>query len=88
MPVAVQMGGAAAAVPPAATFRKSTVSFHNVAKDARGAAVVVTVDGAEAVAILVNASIGATDGVAFGRDIKYIILSFEFFMYGLTLKLP
>lgn len=70
MPVASQTGRATAAVPPAATFWKATLHFSNVTKDAWGAAVIVTVDSAEAEAILVNASIGTTDGITFEQSWK------------------
>lgn len=70
MPVAIQTGRATAAVPPTATASTGTFHFSDVTKDARGAAVIVTVTGAEAVAILVNAWIGTTDGITFGQSWK------------------
>lgn len=70
MPVAIQSGRATAAVPPAATFWKATLGLSNVSKDAWGAAIIVLVDGAEAVAILVDASIGTTDGITYGQSWK------------------
>lgn len=70
MPVTVQTGRATAAVPPTATIWRGTFPLCNVTKDAWGAAVIVTVDGAEAVAILVNAWVGTTDGITFGQSWK------------------
>ena len=66
MPVAVQTGRATAAVPPTAAVWIGTFRFSDVTKDARGAAVIVAIGGAEAVAILVDALIGTTDGITFG----------------------
>lgn len=70
MPVAVQTGRATAAEPPTTTFWRATVHLSNVTKDAWGAAVIVTINGAEAKAILVNAWIGTTDGITFGQSWK------------------
>jgi len=63
MPGSVQAGGAAAAVPPAAAFRKGARVLRDVPEDARVAAVVVSVGGAEAEAVLVDAVVGAPDSV-------------------------
>lgn len=65
VPVTVETGRAAPAEPPTASFRKGALCFSNVSEEARGAAVIVAVDGAEAVAVLVNTLIGSTDGVTF-----------------------
>lgn len=76
MPVTIQAGRTTATVPPTAALRGGAFPFGNVAEDARVAAVVVTVNSAEAGAILVNARIGATDGVAFKQRCrlpKYVI---------------
>lgn len=69
MPVAVQAGGTTAAEPPASTHRRSALHFSNIAKDARGAAVVVVVNGAETKAVLVDSFVGTSDGVAFGKNV-------------------
>lgn len=69
MPVAVQAGGTTAAEPPASTHRRSALHHRNVAEDARGAAVVVVVKGAETKAVLVNSFVGTSDGVAFGKNV-------------------
>lgn len=63
MPIAVQTGGTTATEPPGSTFWKAALHFNNVSKQARGAAVIVTVNGAEAEAVLVNAFVGTADGV-------------------------
>lgn len=68
MPVAVQGGGTAAAEPPASFLEEHALRYGDVAEDARGASVVVAVDGAEAEAILVDSFVGASDGVAFGES--------------------
>lgn len=65
MPFTIQTGRATAAVPPAATFCKGALRSNDVIKYARGAAVVVAVDGAEAKAVLVVARISPQDGIAF-----------------------
>lgn len=66
VPVAVQGGGTTAAEPPASALGESALHFGDVAEAARGASVVVAVDGAEAEAVLVDSSAAASDGVAFG----------------------
>lgn len=71
VPVAVQTGRSASTVPPAtAAFMKAAVVFSDVTEDARGAAVVVLVHGAEAKAVLVDALVSATDGVTCGHRWK------------------
>lgn len=65
VPVAVQAGRAAAAVPPAAAALRVAALLHgDVSEDAGTAAVVVPVHGAEAEAVLVDVFIGTADGVA------------------------
>lgn len=69
MPVTVQAGGTTAAEPPAPTLRKSALHHRNIAEDARGAAVVVVVDGAETEAVLVDSCVGTSDGIAYGEKV-------------------
>lgn len=69
MPVAVQTGGTTAAEPPASTLTKSALIHRNIAEEARGAAVVVAVDGAETKAVLVDSLKGTSDGIAFGKNV-------------------
>ena len=68
MPITIQTGRTTAAVPPAAALWHGTFILSNVTKDARWAAIVVTVKSAETVAVLVNASVGTTDGVTFKQS--------------------
>lgn len=68
MPVTIKTGRAAAAVPPGTTIRKATLAFSYVPKDAWIAAIIVTVAGAEAIAVLVDALIGTSDGITFGQS--------------------
>lgn len=64
VPITVETGGATAAVPPAATpLRPAAVILRDIPENARGAAVIVPITGAEAVAVLVDAFIGPTDGI-------------------------
>lgn len=70
MPLAVQAGGTAAAEPPASAHGECALHFNNVIGDARGAAVVVAVDGAEAKAVLVDSWVGTSDGIAFGKSME------------------
>lgn len=67
VPFAVQAGGTAAAEPPASAHVQRALHFSNVTGDARGAAVVVVVDGAEAKAVLVDSWVGTSDGIACGK---------------------
>lgn len=73
MPVAVQSSGTTAAEPPASTIKNSALHHRNIVEDARGAAVVVVVDGAETKAVLVDSFVGTSDGVTFGKMWKFRI---------------
>lgn len=71
MPLAVQAGGTAATEPPSSAHGECTLHVNNVIVDARGAAVVVAVDGAEAKAVLVDSLVVTSDGIAFGKSVEF-----------------
>lgn len=75
MPIAVETGWTTATEPPGTTFWKAALHFSNVSKQARGTAVIVTVNGAEAEAVLVNAFVGTADGVALKTRVRVITIN-------------
>lgn len=69
MPDTVQAGRTTATEPPASALWNTALHYNDIAEEARGAAIVVAVQGAEAKAVLVDSFVGTSDGIAFGTRV-------------------